>query len=175
MNLEEHASLYEDVLTQLVLEPTIKAYDYKGEACVALLRLYSLESAIATRLIRLNRQVRRIPMDSDSLIKQFQQVNGIQFHQGQYSAIRSATVNGVTVITGGPGTGKTTIVKCIAEIFSANGLRVEMCAPTDVPPKDCRQVPVTMPRQYTDCSDWNSVTEKPVSSSIRTIRCPATW
>ena len=130
LNLEEHASLYEDVLTQLVLEPTIKAYDYKGEACVALLRLYSLESAIATRLIRLNRQVRRIPMDSDSLIKQFQQVNGIQFHQGQYSAIRSATVNGVTVITGGPGTGKTTIVKCIAEIFSANGLRVEMCAPT---------------------------------------------
>ena len=130
MNLNEYQSLFEDVLTGLVLEPTIKMYSYKGEDCVALARLYSLESAIATRLIRHNHEVRRISMDSNSIIEQFQQTNRITFHHSQRQAIMSATLNGVSVITGGPGTGKTTIIKCIAEIFSTNNLRVEMCAPT---------------------------------------------
>ena len=42
----------------------------------------------------------------------------------------TALENGVTVITGGPGTGKTTIIKVLIEIFQKHGIKVQLCAPT---------------------------------------------
>jgi exodeoxyribonuclease V alpha subunit len=48
----------------------------------------------------------------------------------QQNAIRQAATQKVLVITGGPGVGKTTIVRAILEIFSAKGLHCELCAPT---------------------------------------------
>ncbi|MBR2974352.1 MAG: ATP-dependent RecD-like DNA helicase [Clostridia bacterium] len=122
--------IVQDVLTKLVLEPTIKLFDIDGKQCIALVRYYSLEHAIATKLLKLNREARPLMLDADVLIDTFQKINKFTFHEGQLAAVKSAVVNGVTVITGGPGTGKTTIIKCIGQIFSAAGLRVEFCAPT---------------------------------------------
>ncbi len=130
VDLAEHGQLVEDTVTKLVLEPTVKVFDVEGQRCISLLRYYKLEKAIASRLITLNHDARRIPMDADSLIAQFERVNGMTFHAGQLGAVKSALVNGVTVITGGPGTGKTTIIKCIAEILTSHGMRLEFCAPT---------------------------------------------
>jgi exodeoxyribonuclease V alpha subunit len=48
----------------------------------------------------------------------------------QRQAVRSALVNKVQVITGGPGTGKTTLIRSLVSIFSRKGLRLGMCAPT---------------------------------------------
>ncbi len=130
VDLTQHGQLVEDTLTKLVLEPAVKLFEVEGERCIALLRYYKLEKAIAARLITLNRDARRILVDADSLIGQFERVNGISFHAGQLGAVKSALINGVTVITGGPGTGKTTIIKCIAEILTSHGMRLEFCAPT---------------------------------------------
>ena len=130
LDLTEYETLVEDTVAVLMLEPTIKIFQVEGRRAVALLRYYKLERSIAYKLLDLNASAKRILIDADSLIAQFERLNKIQFHASQSGAVKSALINGVTVITGGPGTGKTTIIKCIAEILSATGLRLEFCAPT---------------------------------------------
>lgn len=130
IDLTQCGQLVGDTVTKLVLEPLVKVFDEDGVRCIALLRYYKLEKAIANKLIALNHDAKRILIDADSLISQFETVNKITFHAGQLGAVKSALINGVTVITGGPGTGKTTIIKCIAEILTSHGLRLEFCAPT---------------------------------------------
>ncbi len=63
-------------------------------------------------------------------IKDFERENKISFHEKQIEAIVGAVENGIEIITGGPGTGKTTIIKCILEIFDRGGQKVLMAAPT---------------------------------------------
>src|SRR5262245_61727976 len=55
---------------------------------------------------------------------------GLELAATQRDAIRQAATHPVLVITGGPGVGKTTIVRGILEIFAAKGLRCALCAPT---------------------------------------------
>lgn len=54
----------------------------------------------------------------------------IKYADNQKNAIKSATSSGVTVITGGPGTGKTTVIKAILDIFTSSGISYMLCAPT---------------------------------------------
>lgn len=130
VDLSNHGQLVEDTITKLVLEPLITVFELDNERCVALNRYYKLEKSIASRLIALNHDAKRIAIDAETLIAQFERNNKITFHVGQLGAVKSALVNGVTVITGGPGTGKTTIINCIADILTSHGLRMEFCAPT---------------------------------------------
>ena len=67
--------------------------------------------------------------DLDGEIDRFQQKHRITFSQRQREAIASAAQEGVLVITGGPGTGKTTIINCIISLLSREG-EVLLCAPT---------------------------------------------
>ncbi len=130
VDLAEHGQLVEDTITKLVLEPTIKTFEIDNERCVSLIRYFKLEKSVASRLVELNADAKRIAIDAETLIAEFERVHNIQFHKGQLGAVKSALITGVTVITGGPGTGKTTIIKCIADILSSHGLRMEFCAPT---------------------------------------------
>lgn len=130
VDLTQYGQLVEDTVTKLVLEPSIKVFDVDGRRCVSFIRYYKLENGIATKLVAINHGAKRFSVDAESLIAQFGVVNKINFHPSQSGAVKSAISNGVTVITGGPGTGKTTIIKCIGEILSSHGLRVMFCAPT---------------------------------------------
>ena len=69
-------------------------------------------------------------VDVSSEIEEFEKKNKIEFHQDQKDAVAGAIKNGVFVITGGPGTGKTTIIKCILEILSNQQKTVFLAAPT---------------------------------------------
>ena len=63
-------------------------------------------------------------------ISSFEKKHGIRFSDTQKSAILGAVENGVFVITGGPGTGKTTIINCVLDLLSAEGSKTVLCAPT---------------------------------------------
>lgn len=54
----------------------------------------------------------------------------ISLSQQQRQAVEAAALSGVVVITGGPGTGKTTVIRCILEVLTQAGNKVELAAPT---------------------------------------------
>lgn len=69
-------------------------------------------------------------LDIDRLIEIIQVEEGITLADMQKTAVRESLKNGVMVITGGPGTGKTTIIKCIIKLFHREGYEVVLAAPT---------------------------------------------
>ena len=68
--------------------------------------------------------------DFDKRIKQFQSAEGVTLAENQINAVSLALANNISVITGGPGTGKTTIIKCIIKIFKDEGYEAIIAAPT---------------------------------------------
>jgi exodeoxyribonuclease V alpha subunit len=112
-------------------EGTIIA-DHVGETpCVFLAGLYRAERGIADRLIRLANGKLPWPwIDSDKALPWVEQRTGLVLADGQKAAIRLALVSKVLVITGGPGVGKTTIVKSILRVLSAKNAKLLLCAPT---------------------------------------------
>ncbi len=81
----------------------------------------------------------------------FEKNNNIKFHDSQREAIKGALENGVEIITGGPGTGKTTIINCITEIFEKANMKVYMAAPTGRAAKRMSETTVEKLKQYIGC------------------------
>ncbi|MBR6594033.1 MAG: ATP-dependent RecD-like DNA helicase [Clostridia bacterium] len=96
------------------------------------LKLYSeAERFVAVKLATLARSELPFRINGiENSIDFLEQKNGIEYALDQKRAIKYATSGGVTVITGGPGTGKTTVIKAILEIFTASGISFVQCAPT---------------------------------------------
>jgi exodeoxyribonuclease V alpha subunit len=91
---------------------------------------YHTEKAIATKLLALNSTVEKWNFDIEKEFSTYEKTSGLKLHTLQKNAIKSVFENGVCVITGGPGTGKTTIIKGITNILANHNLNVVLCAPT---------------------------------------------
>lgn len=96
---------------------------------VALASVDYTELAVARMLYELLQEARPL-VGAIGLVEAFEQRNGIKFDSLQREAIELANAKGVYVITGGPGTGKTTIINCIIHLFEAEKKTVVLCAPT---------------------------------------------
>ncbi|MBM4034299.1 MAG: ATP-dependent RecD-like DNA helicase [Planctomycetes bacterium] len=70
------------------------------------------------------------PIDPERALGWVETKVGLQLSDGQKDAVRKAVAHKLTVITGGPGVGKTTVLRCLVEVFRARKLRVALCAPT---------------------------------------------
>ena len=93
--------------------------------------LYYAEKKVATRLLQLQQATEPLSKDNLSLfIKVWEKDNQIQLAQKQKEAIKACLHHGVLVLTGGPGTGKTTVIKGILSILKAQGLKIRLAAPT---------------------------------------------
>lgn len=89
------------------------------------------EDFIARRLNEMNRQIVALtPSDCEMMILKAENENRLRYAEQQRRAIREALTCGMVVITGGPGTGKTTIVKAIISIFESLGMSTVLSAPT---------------------------------------------
>ncbi|MBR2464433.1 MAG: AAA family ATPase [Clostridia bacterium] len=92
---------------------------------------YLCERSIAERLVMIERSCITIEnTDVTGFIAREERMGGIGYAELQKQAIAGALENGVMILTGGPGTGKTTVVRALLRIFSSMGLRVALCAPT---------------------------------------------
>ncbi|MDR1915630.1 MAG: ATP-dependent RecD-like DNA helicase [Synergistaceae bacterium] len=69
-------------------------------------------------------------LDIEREVKSVQDTLGIKLAANQISAVRMAMCSKVMIITGGPGTGKTTLIKAIIEIWGSRGLTIQLAAPT---------------------------------------------
>src|SRR5262249_6336490 len=106
--------------------------DQVGEApCVFLAGLYRAERTISDRLKRLANGTLPWPwIDPDKALPCVEKRIGFALAESQIGAIRLALMSKVLIMTGGPGVGKTTIVKAILRILGAKGTGLLLCAPT---------------------------------------------
>lgn len=128
------ADLVDMALDSLILSSQLIAQTIAGEeeeiVAVYLPLYYQAENEVARRLRELLEATLSGGLDRiDDQIDELEGVEGIRFHEQQRQAIKSAVQNGMCVITGGPGTGKTTIINCIIRLLSLEG-DVALTAPT---------------------------------------------
>ena len=114
-----------------VLEGKIKVEKINDIEAVYSLPYYFCELGVTNKIITLSiENFQTINSDISFEISSFESKNNINFADSQKDAIIGAFENGIEIITGGPGTGKTTIIKCIIEIYENNGMKVLLAAPT---------------------------------------------
>lgn len=121
---------FDEVLSALQLDMHVSLLFISGKQVVALTKYLNIEKSVASHLVKLKNEVYNMEQDFDKLVDGFEKGNKLKFHESQRNAIINASKSGVTVITGGPGTGKTTIVKCICQLFRLHGMKVALAAPT---------------------------------------------
>ncbi|MDR2183594.1 MAG: ATP-dependent RecD-like DNA helicase [Clostridiales bacterium] len=129
------ASEIENQLLRMVMEADIKQdkiwrEDGEDEIAVYLAAYYHAEIYVARRLLELNAAVEAPGTDVDSGIAEVERESGVVLADLQKMAVREAVMRGALVITGGPGTGKTTTIKTIIRIMHKMGKSLVLCAPT---------------------------------------------
>ena len=103
-----------------------------GDQNIVILSSYRrAENYCASKLLQLiNCDLKAISADPARLIKRSERIAGIELSETQKRAVMSSLGNGVSIITGGPGTGKTTIIRMILSVLEEAGIPTELAAPT---------------------------------------------
>lgn len=123
--------LVESALNDMILSSEVIEKQIGDSTGVFLNHLHYLEMDSAARLIAIGEAADPFPLvDIDGEIDRLQKNTSLELASEQRDAIHTAATEGVLVITGGPGTGKTTILKFIIEIMERIGCLIELAAPT---------------------------------------------
>lgn len=140
-NLIEYVVALLDVMTENVEdalinlkakdEIVIEERDDGTGTWIYLSYFYNTEQEIAIRIKRLQESANVKKIKNIKLaLKKVEMNSNIELSEKQKESIELVNENNVTIITGGPGTGKTTIIKSIIDIYGEKGNKVVLCAPT---------------------------------------------
>ncbi|SHH69966.1 ATP-dependent DNA helicase, RecD/TraA family [Caloranaerobacter azorensis DSM 13643] len=129
--LEVERELVEDGITALALKQEIQLENVDNEIRVYYMPFYYAEANVSKKIIELAlTELKELDINVEEEINKLERESSIKFAKNQKEAIRQAVFNGVLVITGGPGTGKTTTINSIIKLFENQGLSVVLAAPT---------------------------------------------
>ncbi len=135
--LETGAALVEARIAALVASKALVRHaagevpDAAADAFIQLPHNHRAEQRIAETVARLTRTGSCLPpIKVDAAVAWAEQKAGFAFHPLQRTAVRLALSSKLTILTGGPGTGKTTILRALVEILKAKKVRVHLAAPT---------------------------------------------
>jgi exodeoxyribonuclease V alpha subunit len=129
--LDVPVELVDTALGLELQDGTVMADEVDGLRCTFLAGLYRAEREIAERLKRLAAGTPHWPsIDVDKAIPWVEKRTRLALADSQKAALRAALGSNVTVITGGPGVGKTTLVNSLLKILLAKGVVIALCAPT---------------------------------------------
>ena len=124
------AETAEECLDVLADEGEVVIQPVANVTAVYLRRLYEAETYTAERLRAMAGETPDARVDVDSLIRDMERQSGMHYAAGQRSAIELAAHRRLLAITGGPGTGKTTIIRAILQLYDKLGLECLLAAPT---------------------------------------------
>lgn len=127
VNKDKINEVYKDIIAKgVIIEKT-----FEDKVCVFLTNIYMAEYEICSNLIKLYTYGKNhLDIDVKKEIEKFEKENSLKFSEDQVHALIGSIKNSVHIITGGPGTGKTTIIKFILNTLTSKGLNTIMVAPT---------------------------------------------
>ncbi|HEY9062171.1 MAG TPA: ATP-dependent RecD-like DNA helicase [Pseudobacteroides sp.] len=129
--LEVEIDQIRDACIKLLLDKAIYMDKSAEGNRVYLSTFYNAELSVCKRLIGLSTvEFKNDAIELEKRINDIQEEEGIVFAENQLVAVKEALAHGVIVITGGPGTGKTTIIKSIIKLMQRDGFNVALTAPT---------------------------------------------
>lgn len=128
LNIEEE--LIMNSISRLHLERQICIEKSEDKNIVFLNSYYYAESYVAKKLLELSSNITEYNTNYDKWLKDIENEKEISLASEQKSAVKEAMINGVLVITGGPGTGKTTAINSIIAMLKNEGYEIELTAPT---------------------------------------------
>ncbi len=114
----------------LMIDRKIVIREKEGKKQVFSTLFDNYERHTAIRLAQLNDQYDIPEIELEARIRQIESETGIQLDELQVQAVKISARNGLTVITGGPGTGKTTTINTIIRYFEKEGMDIALAAPT---------------------------------------------
>ena len=117
-------------LERLVMHNQLFRDHLAGIDIIYLPELYDAESCCCQHLLDLANMFFPAPRNLEKLLRQASVSSGLQYAPQQEEAIREAATSGLLLITGGPGTGKTTILNGILSLYDQLGLKTLLAAPT---------------------------------------------
>ena len=124
-------SLVENAIVSLAVHQAVFAEEIEDHTAVYLAAFYYAEVGVCRRLLELSlTDIEWGMINIEDMLRNFQKKEKMLFAHKQREAVIEAMLNGVTVITGGPGTGKTTIINCIIKLMEQQGMTVVLAAPT---------------------------------------------
>ena len=129
--LDITAENVEDGLIYLKAKNEIVIEKRESQEFIYLSNFYQAEEEIAIRIKRLQKakNIKKVPKLASEL-KKVEKTSSIELSDKQKEALKIVNENNVSIITGGPGTGKTTIIKNIIDIYEEKGKKVVLSAPT---------------------------------------------
>ena len=129
--LEVSRELVYENIVDMAFDGELQVDSLQGQTVVYLYSYYLAEQKVCRNIAALaSAGLKSLSVDIDSMIRMTQARSGIQLSQQQIHAVKSSLTSGISVITGGPGTGKTTIIHALINIFEESGFKVAIAAPT---------------------------------------------
>ena len=122
--------LLDNCFTELVLEKKLILKNIEEKDAVFLSTYYYTELNIARMLLELNISTPEDDYIMGVKLDTIEKLSGVELDDLQRKAVIETQNNGITIIIGGPGTGKTTTINAIIQMFEADGLEVSLAAPT---------------------------------------------
>lgn len=129
--LELPTELIENTFKELQMEKQVYQEFLEEKEIIYLSFFYNAEISVAKKLLEINQISDNIKTSVlNKKIKKIEQLQSIKLADNQRQAVREAMTNGVLVITGGPGTGKTTTINIIINLLEEEGNEIMLAAPT---------------------------------------------
>ncbi|MCI8465191.1 MAG: ATP-dependent RecD-like DNA helicase [Lachnospiraceae bacterium] len=120
----------EEYVMDLVMDKRLIVKKEESGPIVYAAKYYYMEMTAAKRLLELDFSWEMSEEEVSSRLSRIEKEEGQKLDEKQREAVRGAAARGVLVITGGPGTGKTTTIRAIIRFFELEGLKIELAAPT---------------------------------------------
>ena len=129
--IEVDLAIVDEMISRFMDDSRLAYYTIDNQIFVMTPAVFGAEDRVAEKIIALEDNVSRFSSrDVALLLEKLDIEQGIQYATLQKNAIFEALNGGVMILTGGPGTGKTTVVKALINIFNSLGMKTVLAAPT---------------------------------------------
>ncbi|UUV14968.1 ATP-dependent RecD-like DNA helicase [Clostridioides difficile] len=129
--LELSGEIIKECVMMLVYNQKIHIEKVNNENLIYLMPYYLAENGVCSQIVKLSQyEFEDLKIDIDNEINVLEENKKIKLAEKQILAVKESVNSGVLIITGGPGTGKTTTINAIIDIFENNGKSVTLAAPT---------------------------------------------